>query len=321
MGHFAALEWHLRQDPGQRGLAQEQRPGTLAIAAERLRKAEAVAIATGFYIPSAQAVESDGPPGAAFLARALERLGKAVYILGAVSAREAIAVCRGNLALRSQFVALQPGKVPSDLWQDYPCQVFVALEYPGQGSDGKCRNMRGIDISQHVPMLDAALSAAERAGIYTIAIGDGGNELGCGSAGRRIATTGNGTSIAAASDAQSVVCAGVSNWGAYALIAALSVLQNENLLPTAAEEQALLTSLCEAGVVDGCTARREPTVDGLSADVCAAFLNELHDLTAQYLATQAHVAAARATSRRPPAARSQQPQRSPLTIKGGNTCT
>jgi len=126
-----------------------------------------------------------------------------------------------------------------------------------------------------LPDHGALTPAFDRLSSCAAAIGDGGNELGCGSAGRRINPIVNGTSIAAASDAQSVVCAGVSNWGAYALIAALSVLHNENFLPTAEEEQALLQSLCEAGVVDGCTARREPTVDGLSADVCAAFLNEL----------------------------------------------
>jgi len=303
MERFAALEMHLRQDPGQRGLAQELSPGTLASAAEQLSRASTVGIATGFYIPSAHAVESDWPPGAAFLTRALEHLGKRVLVFCAESARVAMEVGQSDLNLGYQIVSLQPGPVAADLWQQYPCKVFVALEYPGQGVDGKCRNMRGADISQHVPMLDAALAAAERAGIYTVAIGDGGNELGCGSAGRRINPIVNGTSIAAASDAQSVVCAGVSNWGAYALIAALSVLHNENFLPTAEEEQALLQSLCEAGVVDGCTARREPTVDGLSADVCAAFLNELNDLTAQYLATQARVAATSSKSHQLPAAR------------------
>ncbi|MBT9153808.1 MAG: hypothetical protein DDT37_01048 [Firmicutes bacterium] len=290
MGHFAALELHLRQDPGQRGLAQEHSPGTLALAAERLLTAGTVVIATGFYIPSAQAVESDGPPGAAFLARALEHLGKAVVILCAESALQAMEVCRGSLGLRCEIVSLQPGMVSVDLWHNYPCQVFVALEYPGQGSDGKCRNMRGVDISPFVPMLDKALAEAQALGIFTIAIGDGGNELGCGRAGRRIPAPANGASIAAVSDARAIVCAGVSNWGAYALIAALSVLQSENFLPAAAEEQALLQSLCEVGVVDGCTARREPTVDGLSAEVCAAFLRELNALTAQYLESQATAA-------------------------------
>ncbi|MBT9175753.1 MAG: hypothetical protein DDT20_00053 [Firmicutes bacterium] len=170
MGHFAALELHLRQDPGQRGLAQEHSPGTLALAAERLLTAGTAVIATGFYIPSAQAVESDGPPGAAFLARALEHLGKAVVILCAESALQAMEACRGNLGLRCEVVSLRLGMVPVDLWHNYPCQVFVALEYPGQGSDGKCRNMRGVDISPHVPMLDKALAEAQALGIFTIAM-------------------------------------------------------------------------------------------------------------------------------------------------------
>ena len=78
MHQFAEFEMHLRFDPGQRGLAQELRPGTLAVAADRLLQASRVTIATGFFVPNAGAVESDGPPGTAFLARALEKLGKQI---------------------------------------------------------------------------------------------------------------------------------------------------------------------------------------------------------------------------------------------------
>lgn len=286
MLRFVELESHLRFDPGQRGLAKELRPGTLAVAAERLLESHQVVIATGFFIPAAGAVESDGPPGAAYLARALERFGIDVTVVCPESGREAMEVAREHLRLSYSIAAISPGIVSIDLLDDFPCEVFVGLEYPGMGADGKCRNMRGRDISEHVPILDGVLSAAKDRGIFTIAIGDGGNELGCGSAGHKVAYAADGTCIAAISDADAVICSGVSNWGAYAVVAAISVLQNVNLLPSAEEELSLLQELCRVGVVDGCTSNCEPTVDGMSAKIINGFLCELHTLTNGFIKQQ-----------------------------------
>lgn len=286
MSQFVEFESHLRFDPGRRGLAQELRPGTLAVAAERLLQAREVVIATGFFIPAAGAVESDGPPGAAYLARALEHFGKSVTIVCPESGRVAMEVSREHLGLSYRVAAISPGIVSEKLLDKLPCDVFVGLEYPGMGADGKCRNMRGRDISEHVPILDGVLNAAKARGIFTIAIGDGGNELGCGSVGLKVAYAADGTCIAAVSDADAVICSGISNWGAYTLVAAISVLEGVNLLPSAEEELSLLRELCRVGVVDGCTANCEPTVDGMSVDVIVGFLRELHMLTNQFLDQQ-----------------------------------
>lgn len=283
---FADFETQLRYDPGKRGLAQELRPGTLAVAGERLMQARKITIATGFFIPRAGAIESDGPPGTAFLARALEALGKKVTVICPHSAVEAMDVSRTALKASFRVYGLTPGIVDESLLDEMDCDVFVGLEYSGQGADGYCRNMRGMDVTPHVPVLDGVLNAAKARGIYTLAIGDGGNELGCGAVGARVAVTPDGISISSISDADSVVCAGISNWGAYALVAVLSVLSNQMLLPTADEEYALLKELCAVGVVDGVTGLCEPTVDGVSFDLNVTFLRELHELTEQFLEQQ-----------------------------------
>ena len=291
MAVFADFERQLRYDPGQRGLAQELRPGTLAVAGERLMQAQRVAIATGFFIPKAGAIESDGPPGTAFLARALESLGKEVVVVCPLSAVEAMEVSCGVLKAAYSVHGLTPGLIGDYLLDDLACDVFVALEYAGQGADGYCSNMRCMDVTPYVPVLDGVLNAAKARGIYTLAIGDGGNELGCGTAGARVAFAPNGIPISSVSDADTVVCAGISNWGAYSLIAVLSVLSGELLLPTADDEYALLKELCAIGVVDGVTGLCQPTVDGVSFDLNIEFLRELHELTEQFL-EQKKVAAA-----------------------------
>ncbi len=62
------------------------------------------------------------------------------------------------------------------------------------------------------------------------------------------------------------ICAGVSNWGAYALAGAVSILAGTLLLPSPEEELFALQAVYEAGGVDGCTREHSCTVDGLPAD-------------------------------------------------------
>jgi len=67
-----------------------------------------------------------------------------------------------------------------------------------------------------------------------------------------------------------LVVAGVSNWGAYGIVAQLARLTGRSLLHTPAEERRLIDACVGAGAVDGITRRREPTVDGLDADTHAS---------------------------------------------------
>jgi hypothetical protein len=106
--------------------------------------------------------------------------------------------------------------------------------------------------------------------IRTIGIGDGGNEIGMGSIPRGVIAAnipnGLGARVACRIASDWTVACGVSNWGAYALGTAVAWLRGR---PEIIEqwsderEQAVLAALVANGAVDGVTARREPTVDGL----------------------------------------------------------
>jgi len=285
------LERQLRFDPSQRGFAGGMKIGDLELSARHLQGAKRVAIATGFYIPVAQAIESDGPLGAVFLARALLRAGKEVVLLMPEAGKLACEVSCHALALACPAVFMPTGLMGETLVDELGCDTFVAIEYPGQGSDQACRNMRGIDITAYVPLLDEAFNYAKRRGVFTVAVGDGGNELGCGGPTRMMAlSTGRG-SIAAATEADVVLAAGVSNWGVYVLLAALSVLEGVNLVPTASEEHELLEKLCAVGVVDGCSGLCQATVDGIDAPLLAQVVQGLHDFAAEHLVVKHRVAA------------------------------
>ena len=78
--------------------------------------------------------------------------------------------------------------------------------------------------------------------------------------------------IASVVDVDHLVVAGVSNWGAYGIVAQLGRLTAQRLLHTPAEERRLIDACVKAGAVDGLTRRNEATVDALDAETHAAFV-------------------------------------------------
>lgn len=138
---------------------------------------------------------------------------------------------------------------------------------------GHCCNMRGESIEAFSAGLHQFIDDAktESPNLKVVGIGDGGNEIGMGRFPRtellkRIGGP-NADRVPCRISADATVVAGVSNWGAYALAAAIAVQHDRvELLErhTADSQQQLLEKIVsEAGAVDGVTRRNEPTVDGL----------------------------------------------------------
>ena len=69
-----------------------------------------------------------------------------------------------------------------------------------------------------------------------------------------------------------LVVAGVSNWGAYGIVAHLARLAQRPLLHTPDDERRLVAACVKAGACDGVTRRPEATVDGLSLETHAALV-------------------------------------------------
>jgi hypothetical protein len=101
-----------------------------------------------------------------------------------------------------------------------------------------------------------------------------------------------GREIACVTPADNLIVAGVSNWGAWALVAAVEAAAAlwqggaapaPALLPTAEEEAALERALAACGVGDGVTGQVEPpgSVDGMQADVHRSVLESLREARAR----------------------------------------
>ena len=74
----------------------------------------------------------------------------------------------------------------------------------------------------------------------------------------------------------------VSNWGAYALTAALSFMWGSWRGPEAGEELAMLEALTRLGAVDGISRRPELTVDGFDIILQDEIISSLRELWDHY---------------------------------------
>lgn len=252
---ITSIENLIASDPGGRNVFGLVVADQLRLAAQSLRLARRVGIVSGFFVPEAEAGETDGPPGATVLGNVLARLGVAVdYITDE----------RNAPLFRS--LGLSPNTSVSGYLDDARPTHLVAIERVGRAKDGRYRNMRGADITAVTEPLDELFLAAQQRGLTTIGIGDGGNEIGMGKvfadAMRHIP---NGKLIATVVPTDFCIAAGVSNWGAFGLAGAICVLEGRDLLPSAADMAADLERLVrDGGAVDGITLRHEATSDGLT---------------------------------------------------------
>jgi hypothetical protein len=270
----------LALDPGARGIAKLFQTGGARRAADALRRARRIVLTTGFVVDTGVA-ETDGPPGAAVLGRALRALGAEVrYVTDAVTA-PVLAAALAALG-EPDKVVLYPdgtGAAREVLARERPTHM-VAIERPGRARDGVYRNMRGDDVSEWNAPIDELFVQARRPSCRyratTIGVGDGGNEIGMGNVHARLAKRGGlAARIASVVRVDHLVVAGVSNWGAYGIVAHLGRAGGRPLLHTPDDERRVVSACVAAGACDGVTRRREPTVDGLPLEAHAALVTLL----------------------------------------------
>ncbi|MBX9654417.1 DUF4392 domain-containing protein [bacterium] len=271
---FKAIERIIWDDPGRRGVHHLTLPGDLARAATSLLAARRVTIVTGFYIIDEQTYETDGPPGARAIGHALELLEIPVEFL--VDSFGAVILRKGGL---------QPvGEAHRDSSRPLDCTHLIAVERLGRAADGRYYSMRGRDISSVTEPLDQLFIDAAHQEIVTIGIGDGGNEIGMGKVSDMVMShIPHGGTISSTVATDFLITAGTSNWGAWGLVAALSLLAGRNLLPNVEEATNHLSNLIDADCCDGVTGRRELSVDGLAIESYLAPLPKLHELIDPFL--------------------------------------
>jgi hypothetical protein len=131
--------------------------------------------------------------------------------------------------------------------------------------------MRGEDISDRSACFDFFINEAS---CPTIAIGDGGNEIGMGNVSDLLAKL---DIIPAATTCDNLILSDVSNWGVYGILAFLSIWSKKDLLNETCPEQ-ILKYISKLGSVDGVTRKNELTEDSLPASEGIALISRIRSL-------------------------------------------
>jgi hypothetical protein len=237
-------------------------------------------IVTGFYIIGAKLPETDGPPGALAIGRALQAMGReVVYVTDKVTH----SVMRGLAGDETEVVDFPIADHEAS--KDYAAQllarinpgVIIAIERCSLTADGAYLNMRGLDISEWNAKVDHLFSGHPA----TVGIGDGGNEIGMGNLINEIPGVDSLPNNPAATKVSKLIITSVSNWGGYGLAASLSKLAGRNLLPSLEQAADLLRRTVDLGSVDGFSTEPRYEVDGFTSEENGELLGRLHQLLAE----------------------------------------
>lgn len=247
-----------------------------------LKENDIVYILTGFVLRPFKKAETDGIISSMLLCRALVKaFGVKPVIVCPEENRQAVtsmSACVG-LHLREDLqelreIPLSMGMVTftkdaeeaprqaDALLSALPPAAVIAIEAPGCNAAGFYHNAIGLDVTELEAKMDVLFEKAQAMGILNIAIGDLGNEIGMGAiaetlerhipyAAKGRCSCGCGGGIAVKTKADTLITATVSDWGCYAMIAALAYLKEDpEIMHTPELEKEALTCGCRNGMVD-----------------------------------------------------------------------
>ena len=308
-------------------LAREKSQGPLCLSAasvlqKTIHPQDVVFIATGFTERpdiTPEIGETDGPPGAAALARALHRgLGAVPIILveeqfvggmscvmqaagfRVLSPDEAMAATRSFASIHVAAVTSFPTDIKEakkrarELIKEYKPASIVVIEKSGMNDKGVIHGSFGTR-NDAIAKIDYLVLEATKENIVTIGIGDGGNEVGMGLIQEGLKQSsipfiakckcGCGGGIACTTSTDILVTAAVSNWGAYGVAACLAALLDmADVFHSAVVEETMLQAAAYASFIDSETGYvMPPGVDGLASPVHQALVTLLSEIVTQGL--------------------------------------
>lgn len=269
----------------------------------KLAKQSYVIIATGFRIPPQMLFgETDGPTGAAALARTLyfgyECTPLFVLEEELLPMMESVAQTAGLPTGSYRLISISKEMEKASqhavaIINNFNPSCIISIERPGANAKNEYHTSRGINISEYAAKVDVLLESAKKKNILSIGVGDVGNELGLGKIREAIienVKTGDNCQcpckggVAPVVEADIPIIAAVSNWGVYALAAMLS-LYRENLdyFHDSKIEIKMIEACVKNKAVDGSTKRAEISVDALPGEIHCAVIDMMRSIVTGYL--------------------------------------
>jgi len=290
-----------------------EKPLTLAMAealTKRVEPNDTVFILTGAGGPPVLPHgEVDGLLGAAALARVLTlSLGANVVLLTEQRTEQPLAaVCRAaGLNFRraddeanANSVVFVPMSLDAaeceaqaeELLDEYQPAAVIAIEKLSPNKNGIIHGSTGLSYDDTHAKPQYLFAEAQRRGILTAGIGDGGNEVGFGKLGELVADIipagrvcqcpcGGGNIAHVATD--HLVVAAISNWGGYGVSAMIAFLKGDPATSLINEDdlERMLRACVDKGAYDGAYARPLLSDDGVPLAAQRAFIALLSNIVA-----------------------------------------
>lgn len=277
---------------------------------EQVKKDDVVLLLSGFVIKNWNLPETDGPIGAAALARSLDLAMGAVPViltedllkdnLAATAAAGGMIVCdsmeeiryggRGRKTMVMGFPLdhEEAKKEAVRILDELQPKAVIAVERPGWNEKHVHHSGMGYDISSVTAKLDYLYEEAMNRGILTIGVGDLGNEMGMGyvkdeiragipNAERCLCGCGGGIACDLSADV-GLIC-NISNWGAYGICACLAALSGEEeVMHDSQTEKYMIEECVRAGALDPFSGMHRPYVDGEPLQTNMHIIDLLHGI-------------------------------------------
>jgi D-glutamate cyclase len=282
-------------------IARNAAPAPLVLETARMfdRAPARVLIVSGAAVPKHMPLgENDGPIGSVVLAKSLSAIGHSVAILTDPA-------CAGPFEGLIRYLDISVEVFQIGL-EDRPMQdrmveandLFIAIERLGGNVNGNLYGVNGNPRGGMRANLDHLFRTARALGKPTMAIGDGGNEIGFGKIRDRLErempeyaykdVTPCGGGIYSAMETDTLLVANSSNIGAYGVTAALALLrQDPSLCHTPELDYALAHVGAGLGLVDGVNGELRPWCDGIPPEANAAVVQVMLNIVERTLETAA----------------------------------
>jgi hypothetical protein len=286
------------------------RPITLRAAEElvkRVHRGDNVFLITGAgYPPVMPKGESDGPPGVAALARMLYKgIGATpIYLCEPLHADPIMASSEAaGVPVRDYATAkerriggalisspTETSKVPAwaaTLYDTYKPAAVISSERLGPTEKGIIHGATGLAREETVN-LSPLITEAERRGVFSIGVGDNGNELGFGrihAAAKEIQPYGKKCQCPCQSGNITIVKtdillpAFISNWGCYGIEAMLAyLLRRPDLMQTPRMAEEVIRACIEAGGIEAVGCTKLFGVDGADGETSVSVVQMLGNM-------------------------------------------
>lgn len=263
---------------------------------ERVKPGDNVIICTGFIVAPWMRPEVDGPIGGASLARALSVCFNATPVI--VTENENIDIFKpvfeitglqidshDNASYIPRKVVFEPYPIDEkfavkkavEILDRYKPSAIITIEKPSWNDKKVYHNGHGMDVSNLVAKADILIEEAKKRGVFTIGIGDGGNEIGMGlikdtvkevipTAAKCVCPCQSG--ITAATETDVLIVSAVANWGSYGLEACLAIATDTpKVIHDGTLERLILEASIRAGIVDPASGLSDGVADGTYTDI------------------------------------------------------